>query len=190
MKVEEKLKHFTTVTIESVQSKCDAEFKEYKSELDEKFERHKKEALRLAALEEKNLKENIERKASKEYTMEQLHIRRKINHKQDEIREKIFSDVEMRLKTFRETEEYKSYLVRQIKKAVSFAGNEDIYIYIDEADEYMKEVLEKECKVTLFISDYCLKGGIRAELPGRNILIDNTFATRFEEEKEKFLVVI
>ena len=190
MKIEEKIKHFTTVTIESVQSKCDLEFKEYKAELDEKFERHKKEALRLAALEEKNLRENIERKASKEYTMEQLHIRRKINHKQDELREKIFADVEARLKSFKETDGYKVYLIKQIKKAVNFAGDEEIHIYIDESDGDMKAELERECKIELFISDHSIKGGIRAELPDRNILIDNTFETRFEEEKEKFLVVI
>ena len=76
LKIEEKLKHFTTVTIENVQSKCDEELNEYKAELDNRYERHKTEALRLSALEEKSMRENIERKASKEYTMEQLHIRR------------------------------------------------------------------------------------------------------------------
>ncbi len=190
MKIEKKLKHFTTVTIENVQNKCDMELAEYKAEQDTRFERHKKEALRLAALEEKSLREQIERKASKEYTMEQLHIRRKINHKQDELREKLFADVESRILQFKQGADYKSYLIRQIKKAKAFAGDEEICIYIDVEDEYMKLELERECEVNLCISKYSFKGGIRAELPDRNILIDNTFETRLEEEREKFLIVV
>lgn len=190
MKIEEKLKHFTVVTIENVQNKCDMELEKYKSEQDERFERHKAEALRLAALQEKTMKEQIERKASKEYTMEQLHIRRKINHKQDELREKLFADVESKLMEFKQGLDYKLYLVRQIKKAKEFAGEEQIHIYIDKTDEYMKAELESECKVALQVSSYHFIGGIRAELPDRNILIDNTFETRLEEEREKFLIIV
>ena len=54
----------------------------------------------------------------------------------------------------------------------------------------MKLELERECEVNLCISKYSFKGGIRAELPDRNILIDNTFETRLEEEREKFLIVV
>lgn len=190
LNIEEKLKHFTTVTIENVQSKCDRSFEEYKAELDGQLERHKTEAARLSALEEKTLRDAIERKASKEYTMEQLHIRRKINRKQNELKEKLFAEVEKRLGEYRATTEYRDYLAHQIERAVRFARGEELHIYIDMEDGHMKEELEKRCKVTLKVSEQAFKGGIRAELPKRNILIDNTFETRIEEEKEKFLIVV
>lgn len=190
LKIQEKLKHFTTVTLENVQSKCDKTLEQYKSELDARFESHKTEAVRLSSLEEKSLREDIERKASKEYTMEQLHIRRKISHKQDELKGKLFADVEKRLEEYRAGEAYKAYLVRLIKKAVRFARGEELHIYIDMEDEHLKDELEQCCEVTLLVSDHAFKGGIRAELPKRNILIDNTFETKLEEEKEKFLIVI
>ena len=190
MNIEDKLKHFTTVTIENVQNKCDKSLEEYKTELDAVFERHKAEAIRLSALEEKTLRDAIERKASKEYTMEQLHIRRKINRKQTELKAKLFEDVEKELKAYRQSEAYKKYLICQIEKAVRFAKDEELRIYIDVNDEYMKDELEKQCGVKLLVSDSSFKGGIRAELPKRNILIDNTFETRLEEEKEKFLIVV
>lgn len=190
LNIEDKLKHFTTVTIENVQNKCDQSLEEYKAELDVVFERHKGEAIRLSALEEKTLRDAIERKASKEYTMEQLHIRRSINGKQNELKAKLFADVEKQLEVYRQSDEYKDYLVRQIKKAVRFARGEELHIYIDKGDEYMKTELEKRCNVELSVSEHTFKGGIRAELPNRNILIDNTFETKLEEEKEKFLIVV
>ena len=33
-------------------------------------------------------------------------------------------------------------------------------------------------------------GGIRAEIPKKNILIDNTFETKLEESVEKFMVTL
>lgn len=190
MNIEDKLKHFTTITVENVQKRCDKSLEEYKAELDSVFEKHKAEAIRMSTLEEKTLRDAVERKASKEYTMEQLHIRRKINHKQSELTDKVFADVEKQLMEYRASEEYKDYLARQIERAVKFAQGEELTIYIDMGDEHIKEEMEKRCNVTLNMSDYAFKGGIRAELPKRNILIDNTFATKLEEEKEKFVIVI
>ncbi len=190
MKVEEKLKHFTTITIENVQNKCDKELEEYKAQLDSKFEQHKTEALRLANLEEKSMREHIERKASKEFTTEQLHIRRTMNSKQDELRESLFKDVLDRIKEFRASDQYRPYLENQIKEAISFANGEEIHIYIDAGDEFMKQDLESKFGISLQVSNMPFGGGIRAEVPHRNILIDNTFETRLEEEREKFLIVI
>lgn len=190
MNIEEKLKHFTAVTIENVQKECDEALEDYKKELDELFERHKAEAIRLATLEEKNMRNIIEKKASKEYTMEQLHIRRQINHKQDELCERLFEEVEKQLAQYRAGDDYKDYLVRQIEKAINFAEGEELYIYIDADDEHLKAELEQRCRVTLQVSGQSFKGGIKAELPKKNILIDDTFEARLEEEKEKFLIVV
>lgn len=186
--IEEKLQHFTTVTIESVQAKCDKSLEEYKAELDSQFERHKAEAVRLSVLQEKNLQDAIERKASKEYTMEHLQLRRKINRKQSKLREKLFREVEARLQEYRKQPQYMEYLAKQIDKALRFAKGEEIRIYIDNTDGYMKEELEKRCKTSILVADYSFKGGMRAELPMRNILIDNTFETKLEEEMEKFVI--
>lgn len=186
--IEEKLQHFTTVTTENVQTKCDKSLEEYKAELDSQFERHKAEAVRLSVLQEKTLQDAIERQASKEYTMEHLQMRRKINRKQSKLKEKLFQEVELRIQEYRKQPEYRQYMAKQIEKALKFAKGEEIHIFIDINDEYMKEELEKQCGVTLQVADHSFKGGIRAELPMRNILIDNTFETKIEEEMEKFVM--
>lgn len=190
MTIEEKLRHFTTVTVESVHEKCEKSLNEYKAELDEQFEQHKAEAIRASELRAKTLKDGIERKASKEYTMEQLRIKRKLNRRQNKLREKLFVRIEEELAEYRKKPEYKELLVRQIKKAKKFARGGEINIFIDETDIHLKEVLESECNIKLGIAEYPTKGGIRAEIPKKNILIDNTFETKLEESKEKFMITL
>ena len=105
MTIEEKLQHFTMVTIESVHEECEKSLEEFKKEQDWKFETHKEQHLKEVRIKEKNLRDAIERQASKEYTYEQLHIKRKINHKQNELRARLFELVEKELMSFRETKE-------------------------------------------------------------------------------------
>lgn len=190
MTIEEKLKHFTTVTIESVHSKCEESLNEYKADLDEQFEKHKEEAIRDSKLREKTLRDGIERKASKEYTMEQLHLKRKINRKQNELKAKIHEEIATALLEYRKKPEYKELLIKQINAAKDFARGEEINIFIDEDDMGLCEELNAACGIRLNISEHLFMGGIRAEIPKKNILIDNTFETKLEESVEKFMVTL
>ena len=190
MTIEEKLQHFTMVTIESVHEECEKSLEEFKKEQDWKFETHKEQHLKEARIREKALRDAIERKASKEYTYEQLHIKRKINHKQNELKNKLFSIVEERLEKFRKTDSYMQLLVKQIKEALYVAGEDEVIIYIGEVDESLIEELYSRCAVKPLISRNVSKGGIRAEIPTKNILIDNTFETKISEAKEKFIITL
>ena len=190
MTIEEKLKHFTTVTIENVHGKCEASLNEYKADLDERFEKHKAEAIRDSKLREKTLRDGIERKASKEYTMEQFHLKRKINRKQNELKAKIREEIVNALAEYRKKPEYKELLARQIKSAKAFARGEEINIFVGEDDAAFCDELNKQCGVTLNVYEQSFMGGIRAEIPKKNILIDNTFETKLEESVEKFMVTL
>lgn len=189
MNIEEKLQHFTKVILEGVNEECEKSLAEYKKELDWKFETHKEQHLKEAKVKENALRDAVEKKTSKEYTMEQLHIKRKINHKQNEIKAKLFAQVEEELKKFRETEEYRELLVREIKSAIEFAGKSALIVYVGVDDEELAKDLSKMLKVPIEISDNITKGGMRAEIPRKNILIDNTFETKISEAKEKFLIL-
>ena len=181
MTIEEKLQHFTMVTIESVHEECEKSLEEFKKEQDWKFETHK----------EQHLKEvRIREKASKEYTCEQLHIKRKINHKQNELKNKLFSLVEDELEKFKETDKYKQLLINQIKEALYMAGEDEVIVYIGETDANLIEELYTQCAIKPLISRNISKGGIRAEIPTKNMLIDNTFETKISEAWEKFIITL
>ena len=44
--------------------------------------------------------------------------------------------------------------------------------------------------IRLLINENIVKGGMRAEIPSKNILIDNTFETKISEAKEKFIITL
>ena len=190
MTIEEKLQHFTMVTIESVHEECEKSLEEFKKEQDWKFETHKEQHLKEVRIKEKTLRDAIERKASKEYTYEQLHIKRKINHKQNELRNRVFDLVEKELADFVETIEYRELLLKEIKDALDIAKESEIFIYVGPKDENIIEDVYKQHGIKLLINENIAKGGMRAEIPSKNILIDNTFETKISEAKEKFIITL
>ena len=190
MTIEEKLQHFTMVTIESVHEECEKSLEEFKKEQDWKFETHKEQYLIEVRKKEKILRDAIERQASKEYTNEQLHIKRKINHKQDELRDRVFEQAEKELMEFRETKGYRELIYREIKEAIDIAKDLELYIYVGPKDEGIVEDIYNKYGIRLLINENIVKGGMRAEIPSKNILIDNTFETKISEAKEKFIITL
>lgn len=188
MTTDEKLKHFTTVILESTKSQCDQTLAEYKSSMDRYFESHKEEALKSRQLEESIEADRIRRKISREYTTEQLHIRRKINHKQEELKAKLLAEVEAMLEAFFMTEDYTRLLIRQIEEAKKVARGEQINIFLDIKDERLKEELERATGETLITDGRIFYGGIKAEIPKKNILIDNSFESKLDNWMETYLV--
>ncbi len=188
MTTDEKLKHFTTVILESTQSQCEQSFDEYKKSLDRYLEKHKEDALKQKKYLEDTEADSIRRKSSKEYTMQQLRIRRMINHKQEAIKVKLLVEVQGLLEKFFETEDYKKLLIKQIKDAVKVARNETIAIYLDVKDEKLKSELQKETGEELIIDGRTFFGGIVAEIPKKNILIDNSFESKLDNFMENYFI--
>lgn len=188
MTTEEKLQHFTSVILESTQAKCEESFEAYKAKMDKYFEDHKRERIERNKLEESVEIDNIKRKASKEYTTEQLHIRRKINHKQVELKKKLLAEVQEKLINFFATEEYKKLLEQQIKDAIKVARGENINIYLDAKDEALKAELENKTGIELIVDGRTFYGGIKAEITKKNILIDNSFESKMDEWMETYIV--
>lgn len=188
MTTEEKLHHFNSIILESTQAECEEAFEEYKQSMDKYFEAHKQERIEKHKLEESVEADNIKRAASKEYTTEQLHIRRKINHKQEELKNKLLAEVEALMETFFTTEAYKKLLTEQINDAVRVARGEEIHIFLDEKDKRLKKDLEAACGVELIADGRTFYGGIKAEIPKKNILIDNSFESKLDNWKETYLI--
>ena len=65
------------------------------------------------------------REINKALSAEQLTIKRDWTRKQNELKEKIFSEVKGLLESFTKTPEYENYLTAKIKEALDFAGNDE-----------------------------------------------------------------
>lgn len=186
MTLEEKLNHFMDISVQEATVEMDASLKEYQAALDAQFEERK---AMILSQEEKDLAvevEAVKRKGNQKLAHEHLVNKRAISRKDTELRDKLFKEVAELVEEYKKTPEYIEVIKKQIIEAKAFAKNDDIIIYLDPADASKKHDLEDQTKCFLTMSEYSFGGGMRAVIPARNILIDNSMDSRIAEVRNEF----
>ena len=176
MTIDEKLSHFYDITVEEAHEKAAAILDEHKAALEKMAEEHKTLSEENAQTQIKAETASARREINKALSAEQLTIKRDWTRKQNELKEKIFSEVKGLLESFTKTPEYENYLTAKIKEALDFAGNDEITIYLSQHTTGTAIQLAKDSFL----------GGIRATIPQKNILIDHSFAGNFEAAYKEF----
>ena len=186
MTTEEKLQHFLDFCMEDARNRSAKMLDEYTAALEQTFAEHQADARRRAEQQVELESERIEHETNKKLSLEQIGIKRELGHKQEELKDKIFVELKDVLEQYMETPEYTQLLEKQIRHAREFAGNEFFTIYIDPADQSCLSSLTAAVNHPLTVSEYSFSGGTRAVIPGRHILIDNSFAAKFDAAKKNF----
>ena len=186
MTTEEKLQHFYEVSMDTAREEATKVLDEYKAALETEMERHKQEKQAASESQFKIDSDNAAREINKALSAEHLHIKRKLSKKQQKLKESIFAEVEELLDDFSKKPEYTDWLEDKIKQSLEIAENDSVQIYLTAKDSAKAEELTKRTGINPLISETDFLGGIRAVIPEKNILIDNTFLTAFENEKERF----
>ena len=161
MTIEEKLQHFYDTSVAEAQTEAENTLEAHKKSLEEMFEKHKESRKMDAEAQIKAETENATREVNKALSAEQLTLRRDWTAKQTELKNELFVEVKNHLENFMESPAYQDYLCSRIQKAREFAGNDEI-------------------------SDEPFMGGIKATIPAKNILIDNSFLSAYEKLKKEF----
>ena len=186
MTTEEKLQHFYAASIESAKEEADKAISEYRASLEEGLEKHKKEKKAASENQFKIESENAAREVNKALSSEHLHIKRRLSKKHLELEEKLFAEVEEMLRAFLSSPQYADWLEDKVKKALDAAQEDPLEIYLSPGDKDLAEEIERRTGIRPQISQNSFLGGIRAVIPEKNILIDYTFNTLLEAEKENF----
>ena len=186
MTTDEKLKHFLETSMEDAKNQSETMINEYTAALDKLFEEHKAETTRRMELRLKTEKERQSREKNKELALKQIAIRHEITDKSEELTNMIFVEVEDMLEKFMQTPDYEKLLLKQIKEALDFAGGESMTIYIDPSDASLLAVLKLATGAQIELNPASFKGGTRAIIHSRNILIDNSFEQKLEEARDGF----
>ena len=159
---------------------------DYRDALEKDFLDYQSSEIRLADMEVKTETTRIDKEINKELALEQIKLRMELGKKSAELKEKIFTQLEERLADFQASPEYEALIDSQIKRALEFAGSDEVKIYIDPTDEELAHRLSVKHSIDIAISKYPFHGGMRAVIPAKNILIDNSFEKKISEAKEKF----
>lgn len=186
MTTEEKLQHFLDSCVADATSRADNMLSEYETALKNTLEEHKKDALSRQKQELTSETDKLTRDSNKKLSIEQIELRKEFASMQNELKDKLFVEVKDKLSRFMESEEYHKLLDKQIEAAISFAGNDDITIYLDPTDEDLLRGLSLKYGKTIKLSDSAILGGTKAVISSKNVLIDNSFKTKLEEAYENF----
>lgn len=186
MTIEEKLQHFYDSSIEEAYQEASQMIEEHKKNLDAMLAEHKRSRRQSAEAEVKAEAENARREVNKALSAQQLMIKRNWTKKQNELKNRLFTEVQNLLEDFVKTPEYDSYLCRKIKDAQDFAGEDELHIYLTPSDSSRLESISQKTGAELRLADEEFIGGIRAIIPGKNILIDNSFREAFLACKKEF----
>ena len=187
MTLEEKIAHLRTSSMEQARAEGNAIIDAHKEALEKVFEDHRAEALRQSETRIKAETTNARLSLNQAAAKSQLEIKRRQGKVQQELKDKIFEEVMGLVNDYMKTEAYGDFLVKCIRQAMHFAGQDPVTIYINPSDETKRPDLEDATGVHLTVSAEDFIDGVRAVIRSRNILIDNSFRTQLRNEYDRFI---
>lgn len=186
MEINEKLDIFYRAAIDAANEQGEMMLKEHVASYQGSLAEYERERQSGSETRVRIAKERVKKEVNREVSEEMMQLKREYHQKQEEKKAELFALVEEKLKAYRGSEEYRTLLKERLKKALEFARGEAVTVYLDPEDAPLKAELETESGCELTISDIPFGGGIRAMIPSRNVMMDESFAGRLAEEREKF----
>ena len=116
MTIDEKLSHFYDITVEDARAKAAAILEEHRQTLEKMTEERKALSEENAQAQIKAETANARREVNKALSAEQLTIKRDWTKKQNDLKEKIFSEVKELLKSFTKLRNMKIISVKRSKR--------------------------------------------------------------------------
>lgn len=186
MTIDEKLQHFYDVTVDDAREEAQRAIDSHKYSLEQMLQEHKRTGRKNAEAALKAEAEDARRQVNKTLSTEQIMLRRNISKKHEELKEQLFSEIKRKLIQFKATPEYEEYLAKKVLDARSFAGEDELHVYLSPEDADLLESMIHKTMFPLEISEDSFLGGIKATIPGKNILIDNSFLENFNAVRREF----
>lgn len=186
MTTEEKLQHFYDTAVKEAHDNADRLLKDYEKELGSLLEEHKKEKDQEIALTLKTETDQASREVNRILSSQLLEIKREGSKRHEQYKDKIFQEVLGLLEEFRATDAYEDYLKRKIQDALDFAEKDPVTFYLSQEDSGMRTRIAEATGVDIEVAKRSFLGGIQAEIPDKNILIDSSFLEAYRNEKSNF----
>ena len=81
---------------------------------------------------------------------------------------------------------YLEFLCRKVEEAAGYSDGTALTVYLDSSDEKFADELRSRTGQEVRIAPKSFGGGVRVVLPEKNILIDSSYLTLLNEEKEDY----
>lgn len=186
MEINEKLDIFYRAAIDAANEQSVAMLDKYRTRYEANIAAYRQEKQKEQQTRERIAQERVRKKVNRALSEETVLLKKEYHKVQEAKKEELFALVEQKIADYRSTEAYGALLEQKIAKAIRFANGEELRVYIDPADAQLQQELEKKCGCTILVSAYPFGGGIRAVIPAKNVLIDESFDSKLAAEREQF----
>jgi len=184
MELQKKLNNFYKIinqeALEQKRAAFNSNIEKINSEFENEFTRMINKSLEKISERESQCERDLRKTESNQISEH----KKKIILKREEIKEKLFQDLEKKLREFVKTSEYIKQILAQIKKI-----NFRCVVEISRKDYKLLEAINnfKSNRCVIFkICDEDFIGGYKIYFKDKKAMIDNSFASRIKLEKENF----
>lgn len=199
MEINEKLDIFYRAAIDAANEQSESMLLSYKNVYEEALTEYRSQKEEAWKTRERIAQERVRKEVNRSISEELLQVKKEYHDKQEVHKEELFAQVAEKLAAYRESKEYADLICRKVSQAQEFAGNEVFTVYLDPKDAGLKAAIEaqmtrqraenekgqkSECRIE--VSDSSFGGGVRVVIPGKHVLMDESFDSKLMEEKEKF----
>lgn len=186
MKVSEKMDIFYQATIDAANEQAGKMLQEYKETYEDGLEEYEKQRKKAMETGMRMAKERLRKRVNRETSEEMLKAKMEYHARQEEKKEELFELVQRKIDAYRKSDAYPAYLKEKVQRAVAFADGNTVVVSLDKDDEEYLDMLKNEFQCEWKISDTPFGGGIKAVIPEKNVLVDESLGTKFAAEKEHF----
>lgn len=186
MTIQEKITHIREAAMAEARGQGNEIIENHRRALENIFETHRQEVSMQADTRIKTETASVRHQLNSAVSKGQLKLRRELSVVKNALKNDLFCEVRQMLEDYMKTDDYQPLLVDYIMKAAKFADGQPLTIYMNESDRDKKSLLEQRTGMKIMMSEEEFTGGIRAVIPGRNILIDYSFRGALEKEYEEF----
>ena len=194
MEISEKLEIFYQAAIDAALEQSEAIQEECRNVYKDAIDAYEKEKQAGFQTRERKQEEKIRKEVNRDTAQKLMQLKRDYHEKVNLCKMELFALVEEKIMEYRKTKAYKKNLVSMIREAKTLADGEEIKIYLDRTDAPLIAELQSELQEELqtgtgcemIVSEESFGGGIRIVIPTKNMLLDESFVSRFSEEQAKF----
>lgn len=187
---EEKIAHFSQLVYQQSQKQYDAILEQARSEVQDKLEAYENRCLEKAYQSIQKQMTLIQKQSNESVSRLQLESKKELLKKRESMVEDVFGEVLKKIMDFKKTDAYLGYLCLAVEDAAKALENGTLTVSLDYSDkELLPRIQAKFPGYTVEIlkdSDDII-GGVRVTDIASSRIVDNSIASKLNEQKEKFL---
>jgi vacuolar-type H+-ATPase subunit E/Vma4 len=188
MEINEKLEIFSKAAIDAATMQSESILEEQKTAYQAEITAYRQKKQEQWEEREHILGEKVRKEVNREVSGQLMATKRKYHEAEEEKKDMIFKLAEQKIAEYRKSDAYYKDMCKLIEGAKREAGSESFTVYISAEDEGILDRLTHATKSDITVTKEKLGGGIRAVIPSKNIMIDETYATKLKRERETFVL--